>query len=658
MKVHLYVIAMLLALSSCVKTECTLLSPDGRTSVRFSSGEELGYSIQHDGKIIVPFSKISMAFDTDSLVLGQNCGRMTVHRKSVRNRFHRTLFYRQSEIVENYNEVRLLFDGWYLQVRAYNSGVAWRFVTDGCFHTEDVVVRGEVEEFNFPTDRTIWLSYSVGKDPYANAFQNGYTRQHISEFGTDAPIAFLPVMVECEDGVKAVICESDLESYPGMFIKLGENGLAGEFAALPDSTYIHPTRCQKKIASRKDIIAKTTADRTYPWRIVVISDDDRELPTNDLVYLLATPYETEEWSWVRPGLCAWAWWNAYGLKDAGFETGVNTRTYQEYIDFAARLGLTYVVVDEGWSAKDDIMKIREGIDFDLDEILSYAASKNVGIFLWAVANVLDDKLETACSTYSEMGVKGFKVDFFDRDDQEAVEMVYRICRTAAEHKLMVDLHGMYKPTGLNRTFPNAVNFEAVYGLEEVKWASPASVEYDVTFPFIRQIQGPSDYTQGAFQNATEEDFVIDYYDPMSKGTRTHQVAAYIVFDSPLAMLCDSPSRYLLDLPCAEFIASIPTVFDRTIVLAGEVGSYIVTAREKDGTWYVGALNNWEARDIDLQLTFLNYERKYGVQAMIDGKNADSQPTEYGIESGNADKNANFKLHLAKGGGAALIISPQ
>lgn len=656
-KASLAVLTFLVAVS-CGVNEYSLESPDGRTCVKVLSGDRLEYSITHDGSVLISPSAMEMEFVTEGKVLGRDSGKMRVRRRSVEESVE-AMFYRQAEVSGKCNEAVLSFGGWSLEIRAYDSGVAWRFVTDGCFASDSVVVRGETEEFNLPSDRMVWLSYSVGKDPYANAFQNAYTHQRVSEFGTESSLAFLPVAIECDNGVKAVVCESDLKSYPGMFLKGTEGGFKGEFACLPDSCYIHPARCQKKIAARKDVIARTSARRTYPWRIVAISDEDKELPVNDLVYLLAEPREGDpsEWDWVKPGLCAWEWWNDWGLTGVDFKPGVNTETYFAYIDFAARLGLPYIVMDEGWSARDDIMSLREGIDLDLVRVVEYAASRGVGVFIWAVANVLDDKLEEAAAYYSGIGVKGFKVDFFDRDDQECVDMVYRIVEALARHKLMVDLHGIYKPTGLNRTYPNAVNFEGVYGLEEVKWASPKSVEYDVTFPFIRQIQGPSDYTQGSYRNATEESFRIDWHNPMSKGTRARQVAAYVVFDSPLAMMCDSPSLYLSDLPCSEFIASLPTVFDRTEILAGELGSFIVTAREKDGAWYIGALTDWNSREIEISLDFLDAGREYSLRSIEDSPDSDLSPEKYVISENTVASGDTLAVPLAPGGGACYVMAP-
>lgn len=438
-----------------------------------------------------------------------------------------------------------------------------------------------------------------------------------------------------------------------MFLEGMEGGYSATFAKLPDSTYITPTRCQLKIATRQDVIARTEGTRSYPWRIVAVAENDIQLPTNDLVYLLGEPRKVGDVSWIKPGLVSWEWWNDCGLTNINFKPGVNTETYKAYIDFAARFNIPYIIIDEGWSAKDDIMVIKEAVD--LKGLIAYGAERNVGIIIWAVANVLDDKLEEACAFYSQMGVKGFKVDFFDRDDQRCVDMVYRLAEAAGTYHLMLDLHGIYKPTGLNRTYPHIVNFEGVFGLEEVKWSNPDMPLYDVTFPYIRQVQGPVDYTQGAYINSTKEGFEINYHKPMRQGTRAHQVATYVVFDSPLTMLCDTPSHYLADVPCTEFITSIPTVFEQTHIIAGQIGEYIVTTREKDGKWYVGALTNWDEREVIINLSFLEKGKQYTAKLLADAADSSVKPEKYKISTIDVDSASEILVKLAKGGGAALII---
>ncbi len=408
---------------------------------------------------------------------------------------------------------------------------------------------------------------------------------------------------------------------------------------------------------RHDYIARVEGTRTYPWRILAVADEDRELPTNDLVYALAAENRIGDCSWVKPGKVAWEWWNDWGLTGVDFEPGINTRTYKAYIDFAADYGLEYVVLDEGWSdpKAGDVMSVVEQID--LPELVRYADAKGVGLMLWVVGNVLDAKLEEACSYYAGLGIRGFKVDFIDRDDQKAVELVYRLARVAAAHRLVLDIHGVYKPTGQNRTYPNIINFESVFGLEELKWSNPDMPLYDVTFPFIRMVQGPVDYTPGAYRNATREGFRIDYRNPMSQGTRAHQVAAYVVFDAPLVMLCDSPTRYMADEACTRFIASLPVVFDTTRVLAGEIGEYIVTARKRQDCWYVGGLTGWTPRTLDVDLSLLDPGREYTATLLADDGRSAAEPARYVLSTQRVTSATRLQIPVAPGGGFALKIEP-
>lgn len=627
-----------------------ILSPDGRVKVSIRTSDTLRYSVTYDGDTIVKPSAIAMAFE-DGRTLGLCSGDFRL-RTGKASEDIEAPFYRQKELSAQWNYAEFEYEDWKIAFRVYDEGMAWRFETA---FDEDVTVKGETAEFLFPGDPAAWVPYSNGSDPYANAFQSEYTCERVSEFGSVSPIALTPTAVRNDDGVCVLIGESDLRSYPGMFLKGTEGGYAADFAKLPDSTFIREKpRHQKVVATRQDIIARTEGTRTYPWRIVAIADNEKNLPVNNLVYLLAEPRRYDDISWVKPGQAAWEWWNGYGIEGKGFTPGVNTATYKVYIDFAAKYGIPYIIVDEGWTETDDIMKIKEAMD--LEEVVGYGKTKNVGVFVWAVANVLDDKLEEACRFYSEMGVKGFKVDFFDRDDQDCMDMIYRIAETTEKYRLMLDLHGVNKPAGLNRTFPHVVNFEGVFGLEELKWSAPDMPTYDVTFPFLRQVQGPVDYTQGAFKNSTAGDFKIDYWRPGSLGTRAHQVAAYIVFDSPVVMLCDSPVRYEAEPQCTEFITSIPTVFDWTEILDGKIGEYIVTLREKDGTWYVGAMTGWDEREVGIRLDFLPEGRKYIVRELSD--TASDTPQEYVMDEYEADSRSEIRLGLASGGGAALIITPK
>lgn len=538
--------------------------------------------------------------------------------------------------------------------RAYNEGVAYRFYTT---QSSDIIIKEEQAEFNFKEDYTAYLPYTTNdKNTMAMAYQNVYDITPLSK--AQPKLAFLPVTVDC-GSVKLTLLESDLEAYPGMFVQSqqGKYGLKGVFAPYPAKTDFYPWRKQEYVTETTDFISRSRGSRSYPWRVLAITEKDTDMPVNNLVYALASPNRIGDTSWIKTGKVAWDWWNDWNLKGVPFKAGINMDTYKYYIDFASRNGLEFIVLDEGWydpKSGDMLTVIPE---LDLPELIAYGKSKGVEIVLWTVFNVLDSQLEAACKKYADMGIKGFKVDFLDRDDQTAVEMVYRIAEMTARYKLTLDLHGIYKPTGINRTYPHIINFESVFGMEEVKWTDIKNNMplYDVTFPYIRMMAGPVDYTPGAMRNATKADWRAMYYTPASMGTRCHQLAAYIVHDSPFTMLCDAPTNYLNEQECVDFIASLPVEVDSTFIASGELGKYIVTVRKKDVNWYIGGMTNWDERDVQLDFSFLPEGVSYTAVLFKDGVNANKQAEDYRKETIRIDKDSRLTLHLASGGGFAMKL---
>ena len=469
-------------------------------------------------------------------------------------------------------------------------------------------------------------------------------------------LVFLPAMVELKDGKKAVITESDLEDFPGLLLRneTGKTGFSAIHAAYP-KTEIQGghNNLQYVVTEREKYIAKVQGKRNFPWRCIVISENDAELADSDMVYKLASPCRVSDVSWIQPGKVAWDWWNAWNIYNVDFKAGINNDTYKYYIDFASKYGIEYVILDEGWAVnlQADLMQVVPEID--LQELVNYGKERNVGIVLWAGYAAIDKDMENVCKYYSEMGVKGFKVDFMDRDDQKVVDFYYRMAETAAKYHLFVDFHGAYKPTGLSRTYPNVLNYEGVFGLEQAKWDNDDDlVTYEVTIPFIRMVAGPFDFTQGAMNNANKNNFRAIYTEPMSQGTRCRQLAEYVIFESPFNMLCDSPTNYLKEDECTQFIANVPTTWDETVVLDGKVGEYIVVARKKDFRWYIGAITNWEERDLVIDLKPLNGGAKSG-HIYRDGPNANNVAKDYVSETAQVMGNK-VKVHLAKGGGMVLV----
>ena len=458
---------------------------------------------------------------------------------------------------------------------------------------------------------------------------------------------------------KVCITESHLEDYPGLYLSNTEGGydLKGVFAPYPKREEPDPhKKLQMLVQEREHYIAKVEKPRTFPWRIAIVAKEDKTLPCNNLSYLLGAPSRVEDISWIKPGKVAWEWWNDWNLEGVDFVTGVNNATYKAYIDFAASKGIEYVILDEGWAVNGEADLMQVVKEINLQELISYATVRNVGIILWAGYHAFERDMENVCRHYAALGIKGFKVDFMDRDDQMVTAFNYRAAATCAKYKLLLDLHGTHKPAGLNRTYPNVLNFEGVHGLEQLKW-SPASIDqvkYDVTVPFIRQVSGPMDYTQGAMRNAVQGSYYPCNSEPMSQGTRCHQLALYIIFDSPLNMLCDSPSNYLREQESTDFIAEIPTVWDETIVLEGKMGEYVITARRKGDVWYVGGITDWNKREMIIDLSFLPDEN-YCMELFCDGINAHRKGSDYLRKMDSLPQNKTLSVTMSPGGGFAAKI---
>lgn len=630
-----------------------LSSPDGTLKVEISAGNELAYQVMHGNDTILSHSNIGLVLENGTIV-GKTPRITGERRKKIKDNIE-SPFYRFKEFVATGNELDLKLKGGFgIIFRAYNEGVAYRFYTT---QSSDIIIKEEQAEFNFKEDYTAYLPYTTNdKKTMAMAYQNVYDITPLSK--AQPKLAFLPVTVDC-GSVKLTLLESDLEAYPGMFVQSqqGKYGLKGVFAPYPAKTDFYPWRKQEYVTETTDFISRSRGSRSYPWRVLAITEKDTDMPVNNLVYALASPNRIGDTSWIKTGKVAWDWWNDWNLKGVPFKAGINMDTYKYYIDFASRNGLEFIVLDEGWydpKSGDMLTVIPE---LDLPELIAYGKSKGVEIVLWTVFNVLDSQLEAACKKYADMGIKGFKVDFLDRDDQTAVEMVYRIAEMTARYKLTLDLHGIYKPTGINRTYPHIINFESVFGMEEVKWTDIKNNMplYDVTFPYIRMMAGPVDYTPGAMRNATKADWRAMYYTPASMGTRCHQLAAYIVHDSPFTMLCDAPTNYLNEQECVDFIASLPVEVDSTFIASGELGKYIVTVRKKDVNWYIGGMTNWDERDVQLDFSFLPEGMSYTAVLFKDGVNANKQAEDYRKETIRIDKDSRLTLHLASGGGFAMKL---
>lgn len=636
-----------------------LKDPSGKIQLNVMLGNTVTYSVSHGEDVIIETSPISMTL-TDGTVFGKE-PRLKKKKYRTENQMIYPPIYRKQSIKDHFNELTLDFKGGYsLVFRAYEDGVAYRFISD---LKKPFMVESEQAVFNLPNNPKVFAATPKGRkidgveNQYHSSFQNTYRHVELSKWDKSR-LAFLPVLSESKNGKKVCITEADLLNYPGMFLKVSSDnkGFYGEFAAYPKDISVEVRGLKGMVKTREPYIAKVEGKTVFPWRVMVISEKDTDLLCSDMVYKLATPAAEADYSWIKPGKVAWDWWNDWNLYGVDFRAGVNTETYKYYIDFASKFGIEYVILDEGWAVAGPADLFQIVPEIDMEELIRYADSKKVGLILWAGYRAFDLDMERVCKHYSAMGIKGFKIDFMDRDDQYMVDFNRRCAETGAKYKLLIDLHGTHKPTGLQRTYPNAINFEGVHGLEEMKWAQPGTdqVTYDVTMPFIRMVAGPLDYTQGAMNNANKENFKAVYSEPMSQGTRCRQLAQYIIFDSPLNMLCDAPTNYLKEAECTKFIAAIPTVWEETKALCGEVGKYLAMARQKNDVWYVGALTNWDSRDMELDLSFLG-EGEYKAEIFEDGINADRVGKDYKRKVIPVPADRRLKIHMVSGGGHVMRI---
>ena len=662
------ILLMFISLSAAVLTMSaapkayTLKSPDGRLEMHISTAGGIRYDVLHDGILLLERSQASMTLGDGTIYGGTAMKARRARTRSV-DEVAGAVAYKKSEVRENFNELELDCGGYKVIFRAYDDACAYRFIS---LSRTPFTVTDEQADFRFAEDWHAEIPYINKKwkgsleDILVNDFQCTYTRSKLS--GWKERWSIVPLLVECPQGKKVVLTEADLMDYPGMFLynyrKGGETTLSGYFARIPDKTEIGGhNMVQEMVYTRKDHIAEFDGAAQFPWRVVVVSSEDRELADSDIVWKLATPAADTDWSWVKPGKVAWEWWNAWNLKGVDFETGVNDETYRHYIDFAAENGIEYVILDEGWAVKyaNDLMQ--EVPDIHLSELIPYAAGRGVGIILWAGWWPFAKDMENVCRHYSEMGVKGFKVDFMNRDDQPMTDWFRRAAEMCAKYHLLMDFHGSYKPTGLQRTYPNVVNFEGVHGLEQMKWSAPTvdQVTYDVTLPFIRQVAGPMDYTQGAMRNATRKNYFPVRSEPMSQGTRCRQLAEYVVFESPLNMMCDSPTNYRANQECTDFISAVPTVWDETVALDGKVAQYIAMARRSGDVWYVGAMTDWDAREMTLDLGFLP-EGEYEIEIFRDGVNSKKIASDYKRVVETLPSDRKVSVNMAPGGGWAARIT--
>lgn len=625
-------------------------SPDKNLTLRVTVDDSVRYTVVYRGREIVKPSAIGMKLE--NMALGTKAVLKNVKRDKHNGKI--VLPYgNYREISDVYEEMELEFsDSWSLVLRAYNEGVAYRFKTR---FDKPVKIIDEQAVFNVANDPGVIYPET---DVYTS-WEVPYVEYPSLKAMPEQKRALTPVLFSY-DSVRVVVAESDLMDYPGMYVQKRGGKIRGAWAQYPKETVMGSWgNFVSVVKEREPFIAQTTGTRAYPWRIIIASNDDRTLLSNDIVYKLATPSVLKDMSWIKPGRAAWEWWHDALVADAGIPSGMdnrNTALYKHYIDFAASSKLEYMMIDAGWSNIFDLSKVNPKVD--IQDVINHGKSKGVGVFLWCVASTLVKDPDKYLGLMEQWGAVGIKVDFFDRDDQEAIRWFEVIAQAAARHKLMVDFHGCSKPTGLERTYPNIVNYEAVRGAECSKWDYTANPRHHLLFPFIRMIAGPLDYTPGSMRNASKAAFKpVDPGLPSTQGTRCHELAMYVVFDEPFAMFCDSPAEYRKYPDIMTYLSAVPVSFDDTRILKARLGEYAVMAKRKGQDWFVGAMTDWDARSLHIDLSFLPKGKQFTAEVYTDGKNAGVEASQYDHKTIQVNSTTVMDLSLAQGGGAVLYLRP-
>ena len=648
--------------------EYQVSSPNGKVKVVVNTDEAVKWSVTYDGKPVLMPSQIDIQLrqGKKSLGLGQ-IGKVAV--RQIKSSFD-SPFYKKATVKDEYGQMLMYTNQKFtIEVRAYDDGAAYRLISA---NSKPSTVVNETAEFCFDADYQAFVPYvndNRGGERYCYSFESYYDEQPLSKMFNDS-LAITPLAVCLPGGMKAIVMDAGVENYPGMFVKKGQaaHSLVAEFAPYPtEQPVCGYARLNLVPTKRADYIAKLNGKQSLPWRAVVFTEKDADILNCDMAQRLAPACRIGDTSWISPGKVAWDWWNNTNITGVDFKSGMNTDTYLYYIDFAAKNHLEYIIIDEGWSSEESLMKDLNP-EIDLPRLIAYGRQKGVGIILWSSwRNLIGNDpmcdqsvVEAVMAHYADMGIKGFKVDFFDRDDQQVSASAYKIAEIAAKHHLHLDYHGL-KPFGIQRAYPNILNFEGVKGLENSKWEPRVGdgplhnqPRYDVTIPYLRMLAGPLDYTPGAMMNAMKDSFFGNNDHPMSQGTRVHQMAMYATFEAPLQMLADSPTKYMQNQECTDFIAQIPTTFDETIALDGKLGEYTVIARRKGAVWYLAAMTDWTARDLTIDLSFLG-EGTHQADIFADGVNATKEATDYKHSRQAVKRSDRLAVHLSSGGGWTAII---
>ncbi len=641
---HIFYFLLLFAATGLVNAkEYRVVSPDKTVVLQVSITDKIGIQATHGEHILFSVSDIAMQL-ADGVILGRD---LKVRKSNTE--FHNGIIKpvireKLSEIKDIYNELTLYFRGKYaLKVRVYNHGISYRFLT---FFNSDITVVSENMKVEFPEDSHAYFQESPS---FNSSYETPYLNERIKDIGETGYLG-LPFLVTPEQGPRILVTEADLEDYPGLWLKkTADNSLASTHALYPVAFTTDESKPYGlgQVTETANYIAKTKGSRSFPWRVFVLAETDADLLTNTLVYQLAKPLQIQDASWIKTGVVTFDWWGRRSIYGVDFKAGVNTETAKYFIDFASEFGFEYFLFDDGWSAQGDITQVHP--DLDMLEVMDYARKRNVKIMLWAIWSAFEKDWEGNFDRFEKWGIEGIKFDFMNRDDQKMVQFYLRAAKEAAKRKMVLNFHGAYKPAGLRRAYPNVITWEALIEFEYNGWTDYVTPDHDNLLPYLRMVTGPMDYIPYTTNNAQKGYFRNNGDQPMGQGTRAHSMALFVILESPMQMLPDSPSAYLRERECTEFIAGIPTEWDEIKVLEAKMGDYTILARRSGEDWFVGAITDWEARDFKLSLDFLD-EGTYDMEFIEDGINAETMAIDYRKGTEKVTNATKKRIQMAPGGG--------
>ena len=648
----LYLGGLLVTLNGFAQQSYTLYSPDSSLRIEINTKDKLSWKLYTGKELLTQTSSVDLELKgqkklSDKLVVS------SAKPSSANETVVVPVPYRRKMIIDKYNQLELIFkEPFSVQFRLYNNGMAYRI---GTRFKDSIIIESENALFEVDAGTSVWFAHMDKRqhaDRFHTSFESIYKKQSLNDIA-DTMLTYAPVTISLPNGYHLAISDAGLFDYPGMFLQKKGNALQGVFAPYPaKEKLIEGEFPQYVVTERAEYIARTKGTRMLPWRAALVAKNDIDLPNNDLLWLLGEKSKIEDPSWIKYGKGTDEWITGINLFNIPFKAGLNTATYKYYIDFAKRFGFDQVMLDAGWSEVKDLFKINPGID--MNELVAYANKNNIRLMLWTLCSTLDKQLDSALKQFSQWGIASIMTDFMDRDDQQMVNFYHRIAKACADRKISIMFHGAYPPKGFNRTWPNAITQEGVLGAEWNIWSELATPEHNVAIAYTRMLAGPLDYEPGLLLNAQKDQFRPIGKNPMSIGTRCHQLAMFLVYDSPLQIFSGNISQGLKEPQFMELLGTIPTTWDETKIIDGKIGEYIITARRKGNHWFIGALNNSIQRDITIKFDFLS-SGSFKTTICKDGLNAHNYGADYELMEKSFDKTSVEAFHLAPGGGFLLRL---